>query len=207
MKWLKSAWHWSVEQVIEYWPVLLVTIGSGGGATYLASVTKWIEPFGPIAWGAIGLLTVLLVTITYWIYAWARIHVMHARYVHEKLATSTVNVLSPIHENERINLADFFHPFYRATERVHFRNCELFGPAAVVFDGGTFTGGSMENCEIVVIRGDRPIRGGMKLSMCTFENCRFYRVTWLILHTNYVNLPEGMRKHVPVISDGRIGDV
>jgi len=132
---------------------------------------------------------------------------MHADYLKRKAQASTTNVLNPIHENERINLVDFYHPFYRPTENARFENCDLMGPAWINCDGCQFLHDGFFDCEIVIVRPDRPVGGASQFKFCTFTRSNFYRVTFLMNYESYKHFPDDFRAGIRVISDGRIGDV
>jgi len=207
MRWIKSALSWLLDQFIEHLPTVLTVVVAGGGMSYLASITKWLEPYGPVSWGSIGIAAMLVVSFAYYLLGIARDRHAQATYVRAGISTHGVNVLAPIHQHERISLWTFFHPFYHPTENARFEDCEFFGPANLVLDGAQlFTGGFCE-CEIVIVRPDRPVKGAMLFKNCTFLDFQMYRVTLLMNITTYQGLPDVIRQNVPVISDGRVGDI
>jgi len=204
-KWLRRVW-----QSVEFAHTAVWLFGIFGLAaimTYLASITDWINAYGPLAWGGIGVATFVALTFGLYLYGRYQANSAHADYVNRKAQASTTNVLNPIHENERINLVDFYHPFYRSTENARFENCDLMGPAWINCDGCQFLNDTFFECEIVIVRPDRPVRGANRFKFCTFTRSNFYRVTFLMNHVSYLQFPEDFRAGIPVISDGRIGDI
>lgn len=103
--------------------------------TYLAAVSAWLEPYGPVALGAVGLLTVLLLTLSYLAYAMARGQLTRANLMALKASTSKGNILAPQHEYERLDLGDFFLPGMMKVKDKQFRNCHLHGPLSIVMQG------------------------------------------------------------------------
>jgi hypothetical protein len=140
-------------------------------------------------------------------FAHARSQLALAKYAREKASASGTNTLAPTHEHERIELWTFYHPFYRATENVRFENCELFGPANIAAQDCAFVDGEFHECEIIIVRPDRPVKGAMLFRRCNFVRFRLYRATFLMNIETYNSLPAEMRASVRVISDGRIGDL
>lgn len=205
--WIKSAFAWLIDQAIEHWPVLVTVFLGGGIMTYLAAISKWLEPWGPVAWGAAGLSSILVISFVYFLWGYARSQITLSEYTKTKMSSLETNILSPTHQHERIALSDFYHPYFRPTENARFENCELIGPACIAIDGCSFLNTGFIDCEIVIVRPDRPIKGAMMFKFCTFLRCNLYRVTWLMNYDQYKLLPEEMRAKVIVISDGRIGDV
>lgn len=205
-RWLKGAFSWAIDQAIERWPSIVILVG-GSIMSYLAAISHWLAPYGPVAWGAVGIASVLVLALIYWLYGTARVKIGVSDYVRAKAQTAAVNVLAPTHNNERIDLPQFFHPFYKPTEHVRFENCELFGPASLVIDGCTIVNSGFFDCELVIARPDRPIKGAMVFKHCTITRCSLFRVTFLMKYDTYKNLPDEMKKGLVLISDGRIGDI
>ena len=204
---LRALWEWLLDKFIEHWPTVAATIFAGGGMTYLASITDWLHEYGPVAWGGIGLFAMLITSCTYWLFGSGRKNMAIAEFSKSKAETSGVQVLAPGHTNEKINLVDFYNPFFKSTSNVRFENCHLIGPAFVLDSGGTYDEVAFIECEVVIIRQDRPIVGAMKFERCAFLRCHLYRVTLAMSLDKYEKWPEDLRKGLKVISDGRIGDV
>ncbi len=196
----RSLYSWLVDFFIEHWPAVVTAIITGGGMTYLATISSWLEAYGPVGYGAAGLLSVLVVCLIYFIYAIARERIWMTEYIRRKSETSSAHVLAPIHEFEKINLSDFFHPFYRPTSHARFENCDLMGPAMVVADGCVFSQGGFNDCEIVIVNPTTPIRGAMRFNLCTFVRCNLFRVTFLMNREQYDQFPPEFRAKITVIS-------
>jgi len=174
---------------------------------YLGSITEWAKWIGPLGWAASAVVIMLLVSAGFAIWSWASVKKGGLDLAKSKILAGKVNVLAPIHEHERVNLADFYSPFCHAIANVRFTDCEILGPATVYFAGGTFNGVSFTECDIVIIRADRPIFGATRFSQPVFLRGRVVRLTMLMTIEEYQLLPQGVRENVPVISDGRIGDL
>lgn len=174
---------------------------------YFASISNWLSPYGPVAWGGIGIVTILLLSFAFFLFGVAREKVAIADYTKAKSTATGTNTLAPVHQDERIELSSFYHPFYRATENARFENCELFGPALILAEGCSFLDGSFIECEIVIVRPDRPVKGIMAFKHCTFVRFTLYRATLLMNIETYKAMPADVKAYVPVISDGRVGDI
>jgi hypothetical protein len=204
---LGPAWSWLVDQVIERWPQLLAWFVVTGGMGYLAFVSDFLQPYAPFSWGATALLALLILAIIYYVYGAARQKVILAEYTKKKNDAFGVNVMSPTHDHEQIELTQFYHPYMRATENVRFSDCDLLGPSFVYLDGCAIHSGHFGDCDVVIARPDRPIHGAVHLRGCHFIRCHFYRVTLLLTHDAYEQLPLPIKSGLSVISDGRVGDV
>ena len=202
--------QWIYDRITNNWPWIVAIFG-GGGMTYLASISEWLSQWGPVGYGAAGIVAAIALytasSLGYLAFGYGRERYAFAEYLGAAISTSHVNVLSPTHAYARIKLSDFYHPFMRPTQSVRFEACELMGPAMVFLEGGTSVNCSFIDCEIVIAREDRGIKGGIWFKNCLFERSKFYRVTFMMNFDHYQNIPQEMRSTVPVISDGRIGDV
>ena len=133
-RWGRAGITWLVDHAIEHWATILSVIG-GVVMTYLASISAWMNAYGPVAWGAVGLGSILVISFIVFLFGYASAQFALYQYTKAKTVGSGTNVLSPTHQHERINLSDFCHPYFRATENARFEDCELMGPAYVGIDG------------------------------------------------------------------------
>src|SRR5882724_12898218 len=127
MRGIKSFVSWLIDQIIEHW-AQIVFIGGSALMTYFASAAHWLNSYGPVAWGAVGLVTYLMLCIGYAGYGYAKSKIAMSDYAQRKLEATDTNVLAPTHNHERIELSQFYHPYYLPTENTRFENCDLFGP-------------------------------------------------------------------------------
>lgn len=196
------------KDIVQYALWLSSFIGGGGLMIYFASITKWAIWLGPLGWALIAIAAMLLVMIGYYIWTVANSRRALNEYVRAKIDARGVNTLAPEHDHERINLSDFYHPLFFPTEHVRFTDCELLGPASIaIIDSCVFDGCGFIDCEFVIVRSDRPVRGVSAFRACTFLRGRLIRITLLMNIQQYQNLPAIMRQQIPVISDGRIGNI
>jgi hypothetical protein len=186
---------------------IIVWLGGTGLMIYLASITEWMRGAGPFGWVAGAVCVALLAALAYAALTYAKVKRGVYRLAKVKIDSGKVNVLAPTHEHERLNAVDFYSPDYHPIENVRFTDCDLLGPASVYFMGGTFNAVKFYDCEIVIVRDDRPVRGVTAFASPWFLRGRFYRLTMMMNIKQYKALPEEMRKGVTVISDGRVGDL
>ncbi len=202
--------QWLYDRITNNWAWLLAVFG-GGGMSYLAAVSEWIKPWGPIGYGTVGLIAALLIylilTHGYAAVGKARERNAQAEYIRGRARQASVNVLAPVHDHEKIDLVQFHDHFYVAVENIRFEDCNLMGPAMIGIDGCQFLHTHFVECEIVIVRPDRPVKGAARFRFCTLLRCKIFRVTFVMNYETYKNMPPDLRAGVPVISDGRIGDV
>lgn len=117
---------------------LLVGSAAGGGVTWLASATEWMNSTGPLSWGVAGLAAALTV---YWTMIGGRALAARARLARamadaaESVAGgSAINPLKGDFVRERIRLSDLISPAGSPLRSYTFKNCELIGPAVLFLD-------------------------------------------------------------------------
>lgn len=196
-----------VDTLIAKGPSILVAALGAGGMGYLAKISAKIEPYGAVAWGGVTLVSFVMICCSLALLGvWLQKKSI-AAFTGKMVETASVNPLEPLHKNKRIQLADFFHPFYKPSQNLRFEECDLMGPVNLYAEGGAFHDCGFIDCEIIIVRDDRPIRGVVPMKHPTFLKCSLYRVTLLMPFSQYNTLPEPMKKGVSVISDGRVGDI
>ena len=77
----------------------------------------------------------------------------------------------------------------------------------LALEGGTMLNSQFVDCEAVIVRGDRPIRGATLFRVCTINRCKLFRVTFVVNVQMYQALPAEAKAGLTVISDGRVGDL
>ena len=202
--------QWVYDRIANNWTWIIGLFG-GSGMSYLASISEWIKPWGAVGYGSVGLASFLLIylilTYGYAAVGKARERSAQADYIKGRTQQNSTNVLAPTHTHEKIDLIQFFSHFYVPTENVRFENCVLTGPAMIGIDGCTFAYSHFVDCEILIVRSDRPIRGAAMFKLCSLLYCKIFRVTFVMNYDTYTKMPPEFRAGVRVISDGRIGDV
>lgn len=199
------AWGW--DWFIDHWPTIFVATIGGGGMAYLASLSAIIGRYGAVGWVGVALASALAIALSLACVGYWRERSALADFARKSTLAVKTNPLSPVHRYELIQMGDFFHPFYKPIQNVRFEDCDLMGPAYIYSEGGTFDRCGFEACEIVIVRTDRNVTGGIHLMRPVLVNCRLYRITFLMAIDQYNAMPDAMKRGLPVISDGRIGNI
>lgn len=180
--------------------------------TYLAAITEWLKPWGPIAWGVIFLVTLIIVAAVIIggraISAWAFTKRALGRYSDATLNTQSANPLDQEFIRKRLNLADFYHPHFVVNSKKHFRGCELFGPCQVaIMSHTTLANCNFNDCDVVVVDPSKPLHGAIAFAETEFLNCEFYRVTLLVPATIARMMKGGTGGQMNIISDLACGPI
>lgn len=172
--------RWAAEKVLDNWLSILFLGGATGAVTYLAKVSAFLQPYAPLSWAVAGLFAFLSLTgalALYGIYSSRR---ALARFEDRRGDGGTVDPRQDLFTKRTIKLGDFYHPFFRPTENVKFQDCDLFGPAIVFLSGTHLKGNNFEQCDFVITAENASSSTAMAFKDCTFLDCTFYRVMFLV---------------------------
>lgn len=142
----------AADKLVENWQPLLVSLFGSGGMTYLASISNWLRPYGPVAWGMVALLTLIGFALIFMAYAWGRHRLTMANLLTIKASTSKGNILAPAHEYEYLDLGEFYLPGVMSVSNKRFEHCHLLGPLSVVLaEHCTIAHCGFVDCDVVVV--------------------------------------------------------
>ncbi len=154
-----SLGQWAYDRIANNWERIVAAFIAGGGMSYLASITDWMAKWGPFGIGAAGLAAALSTLVGLaWassLRAQAKVRSAEAVAVEKwKERVDDVNPLAPEFHTKRLRVSDIAHPITRRIARKRFIDCELMGPANLLFHQNVHaTGVMMMNCDLVVVNG------------------------------------------------------
>ncbi len=201
----KSGLAWLLDFLLEHWPYVVIGTGSLIMA-WLARLATFLQPYGAVAWGAVGIVTALVLAAMFLLGSLAYRYLVLTRYEVRRAEATTTNPLASYFSKQRLRLADFFHPFFKATTAAKFEDCELLGPAAVALMGGQFRHFGFVNCEVVIVKDGANVQGVTAFENCIFERCKFFGVTLFMTKEQYLSM-KTQGAAPPVISDGTAGQL
>lgn len=153
--------------------------------TYLARITDWIRPWGPAGWGAVGIISALLlamaVTLIRLIAASAAKRRAEAKAVNKW--AENVNDVNPMeHEfrNQRISLADLANPVTKQIIGKRFIGCELVGPTTILLGPGSIRSSGFLATNLIPIKNDFPHSPVYTLLHCDIIECLFLDMNILL---------------------------
>lgn len=182
----KSAINWAWDWIIEHWAAVL-SVSGGGLMGYLAAGANWLQQYGPVAWGGVGLLTALIISFVIIIIARAKqMRINAARDAAILAKGSIINPLDKIFEKKRIFINDFILPSHPMIDGKIFTDCEIIGPANIYFlptnVANPIRPPAMD--AVWVSPNARPTNGFI-LHNCYFNNCSFQLITIYASIDNY----------------------
>ena len=104
----------------------------GGLSAYFASISNWLDVYGPIGWWFAALTAILLSVFIVYIISVIRLKFTLASANSKwKKDVDYINPLDNEFTKRRINFIDLVHPVHRSISGKKFTDCELIGPARV----------------------------------------------------------------------------
>ena len=164
-----------------------VVSGVGLASAWIAAHTTWLSTYGPIAWWAAALSGAFITTIIL-------IGVVQVRFVwlkgvaigHWQEAVDNINPLDSEFTRRRINIQDLVSPVTYSVSKKRFVDCELIGPANIMFRSNINANGArFINCDIVMLRP----KGAALVNVVPFNDIQIFGGT---VSKCTIYLPEAM---------------
>jgi hypothetical protein len=155
---------------------------AAGWATWVAGVLQQYAPaswmFAAILGGLCGALIMAL--LAYAIEKWQAI-----RFRNMAFNASRINPLDALFESQRLRIHDLSPPYGAIIENKNFIDCDILGPANVVFENCHFSSNQGEIVDALIIKPGMQPKNGFGFRNCMFRGCRFYYVTFMIPEPEY----------------------
>ena len=179
-----SLWQALADHFTDHILEWVMSLSGGALMAYLSALSAWVNAWGPIGWGAIGILSFLIlmlgISIGSYLRAGADSKRALAKFTESTLKTASVNVLLDNFASQRINLSDFYHPFFKSIKYAKFTKCEIFGPAMMLPTQCTFDKILFQDCDVVIVNIPATAHTLTRFESCTFDQCSFYRITLFV---------------------------
>jgi hypothetical protein len=181
----KLEWQWSLANLV--WG--LGALASVGLPAWAVKTMSWFSAFAPLSWVSAGLMGFLLFCFGFYVYSVARGRVVRARYDVRALEKGgNANPMEKVFERKRIFINEFALPSGTFITDKTFVNCEIIGPANIYLVAGNSVNDTiLPNCDAVAIEHSVQPFNSYGFISCTFRNCSFQRITFLISEKEYAN--------------------
>lgn len=149
---------------------------------WIASYSEWVRQFGAIGWWITGLIGALIVALIACSaiqlrYAWVRSKAVQGW----KVTTDSFNPMADDFNRLRIRISDLADPVTNRITGKVFTNCDLIGPANIVFLGqGSLTRVGFVNCDVIAARPGTPIFNAIGLVGVTMTGGRIANATIIV---------------------------
>ena len=162
-----DVWGGRLANLVTLWPVLLPATAFGAVMAFLSVGVDWIGQFGAFGWMSAGLVSFAILAFALAALAWFRTKWIQAsaeKNWHRR--TDFFNPLEKEFRSIRLKILDVANPVNNKIINKRFLDCELLGPANVVFDGGTLHEATLQNVDFVVCRPDAYIQYPIHMKDC-----------------------------------------
>lgn len=155
-------------------------MASFGVPAWAAWAADVFSEYAPFSWVACGLLGMLILASAYALFGYAKGRIQVAKFQARVSEAAFINPLARTFERVRIRVTDLSPPLGNIIANKSFTDCDIIGPANVVFFECSFSGTKGEAVDGLIIRDGLSPRNGFGFSNCTFADCRFYLLTIMV---------------------------
>jgi len=178
------------------WSWIVIVTGASSSATigaWAASVSEWLDQFGPIAWVLAGFLCAALFLGLVWIVNGIRLGRAKREYIDSRRPLNTfVNPVKDVFQEEKINVSVFEYYPHKYIKNKKFVRCHLIGPSVVSFIGGSLVSPRYHNCEWLKVRDDFDATNVIGFENAIMTECLFVNLTILVQESHAQKLEELM---------------
>lgn len=152
--------QWLYDTIAANWPRLVTLFVAAGGMTYLSAITDWAAALGPAGIGLLVITTVLVANILISLAQAMRAKARERNALASASATwvekvDGVNPLDVHFHKKRIRIADLAHPLSKRIESKKFTECQLVGPANIVFvQNVQLINTGFGNCDMILTKAE-----------------------------------------------------
>ncbi len=179
-----AGWAWNSLGNIT---LLVGWIGSFVLTTWAASLAKFLVRFAPLSYIGAGLIGSLILAFGYYVVSHARARWVRTKYDNVMMQRGgLVDPMMKIFERKRIYLSEFALPSHPVIEGKTFIDCEIIGPANILFEfGNNVNDQKIPRCDAVVIAANRSFYNGFQFRNCTLRGCSLQRITLFITEDEF----------------------
>lgn len=176
-------WQWSLLTFIKGSGI----VGSFALPAWAASASHLFHQYAPFSWVAAGFGGMLIVALSYAVYARAYARFIRAKYDAKMFAGGTfADPMAKTYENRRIFLNEFCLPSFPLIENKTFINCEIIGPSNIVLEyGNNVQEVRYPISDAVLMKPNHQLFNAIIVRNCVFRQCSFQRITFLVPHSEY----------------------
>lgn len=149
---------------------------------WISSYSTWVSQFGAVGWIFSGLFAglafaLILVAASVFRLFWAK----SSAYAKWKRDVDTINPMDTEFNRKRVLIADLADPINKRVKGKIFTNCDLIGPANLIFIGkGSISNVGFIDCDLIEIKPGAKIYNSIVFEDCTIEKCRIGKCTLLL---------------------------
>ena len=168
-----------INMASRYW-ALILPIGGGSLAAWAAHAANLFTEYAPFSWVASGLVGFALICVALKWLASARIGNYSLQLQKRISDVDYVNPLDSTFESRRISVTQIQSPVGNRIENRTFVDCDIVGPANILVLDCTIRAAGGSSVDAVHWTTDPYPHNCTTFVNCTFTNCRFFMVTFLV---------------------------
>jgi hypothetical protein len=153
-----------------------------GWATWFAGI---FQQYAPASWIFATVIGALLGLIGMALFAYARERIQIVKFRNNAFDNSRINPVDTIFTSRRIRVIDLAPPMGAIIEGKTFIDCDIVGPANVMFEGCHFHANRGEIVDAIIIKPGMIPKNGFGFRNCIFRQCRIYSITFMVPEPDY----------------------
>jgi hypothetical protein len=164
---------------------------SGGLAGWAATVTAALNSDSPISWIFSSLTGAISFTLAWNLWSAARLNIAKLEFTKNfALRPQLINPLETTFTKQRVDINNFRTPTFDVVEGKVFVDCELRGPAVVLFQGySNFSHAGFINCEMVKVKDKTIIYNVVPFKDITVRGGKLFNLTILVPESGASSFP------------------
>jgi len=176
--------QWAWDRISPY----TLPFAVGAVMTYFAAVTDWLNDWGPVAWGSVGVVALVATLLSHG--AWTRWRGegaqkrTQARILDRFSESYTINPLQEQFSNVQIDVHDLRTLDGSPLKKRFFNECVLAGPSLIILSGCNITEGfrHMANVQFIELPLERIkiVPNKQIWEKCTLRNCDIFNIVFAV---------------------------
>jgi hypothetical protein len=151
-------------------------------ATHASDV---FSQYAPLSWVVAGFVGALIVVLIYAVWGFVRWRMIVGSIQAKAASPHAVNPLDSTFQSKRIHVPALAPPVGGVIAGKSFIDCEIVGPATIIWDRCTYNDNLGYVVDGAVIKHPRIARNGFVFKNCNFTRCKFYMLTVLVTEAAY----------------------
>jgi hypothetical protein len=172
----------TVAVILKYFLPASLTGALVGWATWVAGL---FQQYAPASWVIAGILGALVGALIMLVAAFARERIQMVKFRNWVFSAHQINPLDAMFNSRRIRLVDLAPPIGPFITGKTFIDCEIIGPANIMFSSCHFQQCGGEVVDGIVIKAPFQPSNGFGFKNCTFTRCKFYLLTFMITEADF----------------------
>jgi hypothetical protein len=153
-----------------------------GWATWFTGI---FQQHAPASWIYATVIGAMIGAFTTALLAYSREKMQQVKFRNTVFSSTYLNPLDTLFTTRRVRVVDLSPPIGAVIRGKTFVDCDIMGPANIMFEDCHFQGNAGDVVDAIIIKPGMTPRNGFGFQNCIFRECRFYLVTFMVPEPEY----------------------